>query len=200
MLIDGRTMVAMDIAEQLNTHPMSEVSIYDDKLILTDTGMKISKAIQITKKENCFYLIIAESIAGANYLWLINGDHMIQSNLYDATKFTTRKLAEKRLNIVKEIFKEYKCDIISIDKRVFGRGVRHVIDFEPGYISTGELNAFDDNQKKYIRRMYAEKPNGFFESPKQALCFYDEMYRAEEEARKKQLDNELEEIWKHRHG
>lgn len=109
---------------------------------------------------------------GPVYVWIIEGDHMLQSSIYDATKFTTRELAEKRIEIIKNIFTDRDFNIVKIDKRIFGDTPRNVMNYEAGYISNAELNSyakFTDNQKKTIKSMYAKYPKGFFKNPRCAL-------------------------------
>lgn len=115
----------------------------------------------------------AKDDGGPVYIWCIGGGHMTQSNLYDATKFTTRALAEKRLEVVKGIngFKDRVFDIIEVDRRIYGLEPRHVINYEPGFISEDELRPynFTDHELKIIREMYFKYPKGFFKNPRCAL-------------------------------
>lgn len=63
-----------------------------------------------------------------SYLMLVNG-HMLQSNLYDATKYTKRDTAEKELEVTANIFKDKKFEIIPVDRRIFGEKPRWVEDY-----------------------------------------------------------------------
>lgn len=107
------------------------------------------------------------------YVWVIGGGHMTQSSLYDATKFTTRAFAEKRLEIVRNIkgFQGRSFDIIEVDRRIFGTQPRSVVNYDAGWISEDELNQynFTDKERKIIRQNYFNYPSGYFRFPTCAL-------------------------------
>lgn len=128
-----------------------------------------------------YYVITSESSRGKEYspiyLWVINGEHMFQSNLYDATKFTSEELAQKRIGLLKELHPEGLFDIIPVDYRIFGMKPRNVINFEAGYISHNELEPYYYGKDiKRIQRSYGDFPKGFFKSPDCALSWYDSLY------------------------
>lgn len=59
------------------------------------------------------------------YLTIVDGNYMISSNLYDATKFRTLRKLNEHLKFCEE---NYDCevDIIKIDKKVFGDNPRFI--------------------------------------------------------------------------
>lgn len=64
------------------------------------------------------------------YIWLIDGGHMIQGSIYDATKYESFDDAVEEVIITRKIFKNRKFEIIPIDRRIFGAIPRNVISTE----------------------------------------------------------------------
>jgi hypothetical protein len=59
---------------------------------------------------------------------LVNGGAMIQTNLYDASKYTKKENADNEMKLVSDKFKDKKFAVIPIDQRIFGDNPRWVED------------------------------------------------------------------------
>lgn len=77
-----------------------------------------------------FYVIVSDSLNEENvivYLLMTKDGNMLQSNLYDASKFASRELAEKQLDIVDKEFGDNIFDIIPVNQLIFGVMSKHVV-------------------------------------------------------------------------
>jgi len=83
--------------------------------------------------EEVFYVIYTttnhdEAPNAPSYLQLIHKDqHMLQSNLYDASKYVNKDAAETELQETAAIFTDYEFAIIPVDRRIFGPRPRWVV-------------------------------------------------------------------------
>ena len=128
-----------------------------------------------------YYIIVSENEdQEILYLWIINGEHMLQSNIYDSSKFLSRELAEKRLEIVSKEFEDNVFDIIPINQLIFGGMPKHIERLESGYITNKELQEYSKEDQKKIKIAYSKYPKDFFNTPKAALCGYDTLIKTGE--------------------
>ena len=79
-----------------------------------------------------YYLIYTTSkVYGEDvpcYLTITKGGRILQRNIYDSSKYINLIEATKELNKASKEFTDTEFEIIAIDRRVFGRKPRFVID------------------------------------------------------------------------
>lgn len=82
--------------------------------------------------DNKYYLILAftKDRDCPSFVTITKDGYMIQSNIYDATKFIHYNNIFEYLEIVKNKFKEYMFEITDINSKIFGENARFVLDKE----------------------------------------------------------------------